>query len=66
MIKEKVYSPIHDEKIRQNINESPIWDECYHEDEIKDIDKPLYCYSMKFEGLTPIQVTKITKPKFTK
>ena len=66
MITEKVYSPIHDPKIRQNINDSPIWDECYHEDEIAEVNKPLYCYSIKFDGLTPIQVTKTTKPKTAK
>jgi hypothetical protein len=66
MITEKIYSPINDQKIRQNLQNSPIWNECYHEDEIADINKQLYCYSIKFEGLLPIQVTKITKPKFYK
>jgi len=66
MITEKVYSSINDEKIRQNLNNSPIWKECYKEDEIKNINKPLYCYSIKFDGLKPIQITKITKPKFHK
>lgn len=63
MITEKVYSPINDQKIRQNLNNSPIWSECYREEEIKDVSKPLYCYSIKFDGLVPIQVTKVTKPK---
>lgn len=66
MITEKVYSPINDEKIRKNLINSPIWNECYKEDEITDTTKPLYCYSIKFDGVTPIQVTKITKPKQNK
>lgn len=63
MITENVYSPILDEKIHENISKSPIWGKCYHESEIEDIKEPLYCYSIKFDGLKPIQVTKLRKPK---
>lgn len=66
MITENVYSPILDEKIHENIDNSPIWKNCFHESEIGNIKEPLYCYSIKFDGLKPIQVTKIRKPKIFK
>lgn len=60
----KVLSPVQDKKIRENLNESPIWKKAYHEDEIKIAEKEnseLYEYSIKFEGLTPVQVTGVKK-----
>lgn len=60
----KVYSPLNDKNIKKNINNSPIWSKCYHEDELdnaKKKHKDLYCYQMKFDGLKPVQVTKISK-----
>lgn len=63
MVTEKVYSPIFDKSLATNIQNSPIWGECYKEDEIADVNKSLYCYSIKFDGLVPIQVTKVSKPK---
>ena len=59
----KVYSPILDKDIRKNINNSPIWKEAYHESEISNIKKPLTEYTFKFEGLKPIQLTKMKKHK---
>lgn len=64
MITEKVFSPINDEKIRINLNGSPIWKNCYRQEEItgevlRKYNNILYIYSIKFDGLTPIQVTKI-------
>lgn len=59
----KVYSPILDKDIRKNINNSPIWEEAYHESEIDDVKKPLTEYTFKFEGLTPVQLTKMKKYK---
>jgi len=60
---EKIYSPILDTNISKNINKSPIWDDCFHEEEEKPSGTPLICYTIKFDGLTPVQVTKISKPK---
>jgi hypothetical protein len=62
MTTEKVYSFILDKFIKHNIAKSPIWKNCYHESDNKE---PLthyskyYIYSIKFEGLKPIQVTKV-------
>ena len=68
MITEKVYSTVLDEKIHEHLNNSPIWEngKCFHETEIADVKQPLYCYHIKFDGLKPIQVTKLTKPKMIK
>lgn len=59
----KVYSPIFDKDIQKNISNSPIWGEAYHESELGEIKKPLTEYTMKFDGLTPVQVTKMRKHK---
>lgn len=59
---EKVFSKIHDPKIHKDIWNSPIWDECYHLDEIES-KAGFYQYSIKFDGLKPIQVTNIHKFK---
>lgn len=63
MIKENVYSPIFDPKIHEHLNNSPIWGNCFHESEINNINEELYCYSIKFNGLKPIQITNIKKYK---
>lgn len=55
---EKIYSPVNDTKIQDNISGSPMWKECYAPEEISDVNKPLYCYWIKFDGLKPVQVTK--------
>ena len=60
---EKVYSPTLDKDFQKNIRDSEVWKECYREEEIVDIDKVLYCYYVKFDGLKPVQVTNITKVK---
>lgn len=60
----KVISPVNDKDIRQNLNGSPIWKQAYHETELKLAEKnhtELYEYSIKFEGLKPIQVSDIKK-----
>lgn len=59
MVTEQVYSNIWDENISDHLDISPIWKECF-----KDEDKPenvKYRYTIKFEGVLPVQVTKITK-----
>lgn len=57
-----VISPTLDENIQERINNSLIWEVAFHEDEITDEiyhKHPIwYIYSIKFDGLRPIQVTK--------
>jgi len=58
----KVYSPVDDKEIRSNLNGSPIWKQAYHADELeaaKTKHAVLYEYSIKFNGLQPIQVTGV-------
>lgn len=59
-----VYSPVEDKQIRTNLNNSPIWKKAYHEDELERAEKRyphLFKYTFKFDGLKPIQVTKIRR-----
>jgi len=61
---EKVYSKIEDKNIKKSLNDSPIWKEAIHEDELAEVQekgKPLFEYSIKFEGTKPVQVTDIKK-----
>jgi len=61
----KVYSPVEDKDIRKNINTSPIWTGLrYHESELDEARKKhseLYEYTIKFDGLKPIMLSKISK-----
>lgn len=61
----KVYSPIEDKKIRENINGSPIWTGLrYHITELdiaKEKHMVLYEYSFKFEGTKIVQFTGMKK-----
>ena len=60
----KVYSPVEDKDIRNNLNGSPIWKKAYHADELdaaKQKHKILYEYVIKFDGLKPIMLNKISK-----
>jgi hypothetical protein len=61
----KVYSPVADEKIRVNLNDSPIWKGLRYTAEELEIAKAkhpvLYEYSFKFDGLVVIQLTGIKK-----
>jgi len=59
-----VYSFVEDKDIKKDINNSPIWKSAIHEDEFVNVqikDKPLFQYKMKFDGLKPVQVSKIKK-----
>jgi hypothetical protein len=56
---EKVYSPIKDDNIKNDIKNSPIWKECYHTNDTKPTVKQMFVYTIKFDGLVPIQVMKI-------
>jgi hypothetical protein len=58
----KVYSPVDDKEIRNNLNNSPVWKQAYHTDDLPVARKKhatLFEYSVKFDGLKPIQVTNI-------
>jgi hypothetical protein len=60
----KVYSPVEDKEIRNNLNASPIWKQAYHEDEFENAKRKhsnLYEYSIKFDGLKPIQLTNMKR-----
>ena len=64
----KVYSPVEDKKIRENLGKSPIWSgQRYHLDELAEAKKKhsvLFEYTFKFDGLKVVQFTgmkKITK-----
>jgi hypothetical protein len=60
----KVYSPIEDKAIRENLNGSPIWKKAYHAEDLPRIttgNAVVFEYSIKFEGLKPVQVTNVKK-----
>ena len=60
----KVYSPVEDNEIRKDLNNSPIWKKAYHEEEFMANPKRYptwFVYSFKFDGLKPQQVTNIQK-----
>jgi hypothetical protein len=61
----KVYSPIEDKKIRETLNDSPIWKGLrYHISEVEIAKKNhpiLFEYSFKFEGLKMVQFTGVKK-----
>jgi hypothetical protein len=55
----KIYSPIKDDNIKKDITHSPIWKNCYHNDDDKPNVPQMFVYTIKFNGLIPIQVLKI-------
>ena len=62
----QVCSKINDKNIRNNLSDSPIWDNCKHLDELTEEEKvsgEWYCYKVKFDGTIPVQVinTKLLK-----
>jgi len=60
----KVYSPVNDENIQKDLNGSPIWKQAYHESEVAVAQKnhtEVYEYSVKFDGLKPVQLTGVKK-----
>lgn len=63
MITEIVMSPIKDPNIKKNLNESPIWKNCYRKDEMTDEIRKKHEvwveYHIKFDGLKPTQVIKV-------
>ena len=63
VVVEEVYSPVHDTKIKSDISGSEIWKSCYKKEEVTTevLNKHprMYKYTIKFDGLTPFQVTKV-------
>jgi len=60
----KVYSPVYDENIQKNLDGSPIWKKAFHSDELVEATKDnanIFEYSIKFDGLKPVQVTDVKK-----
>jgi hypothetical protein len=60
MTTEKVLSPIDDPHIRYTLGRSPIWKQAYKEDE-KLPEGRIYVYHMKFDGLKPVQLLKVSQ-----
>jgi len=61
---EKVYSPIEDTKIREDLDGSPMWKLTYHESDLelaKSKHPVLFEYVIRFDGLKPVFVTKVSK-----
>lgn len=60
----KVYSPVEDKGIRNDLQNSPIWRTAYHKEDLEDAVKKhnqIFEYSIKFDGLKPVQVTNVKK-----
>jgi hypothetical protein len=60
----KVYSPVNDENIKKNLEGSPIWKKAYTAEELVDAKKSnttMYEYSIKFDGLKPVQLSDFKK-----
>jgi len=55
----KVYSPVVDDDIKNNLKTSQIWTKCYHETELEEAMKEpsLTCYTIKFDGAIPVQLS---------
>lgn len=62
MITEIVLSPIKDEKMNSDIKNSLIWKNAFKPEEINDEIRKKYNvwyeYTIRFDGLKPIQMTK--------
>ena len=62
MTTEKVISPVEDKKMNSDISNSPVWKNAYKPEEFTDEILRKYPawfeYTVKFDGLKPIQMTK--------
>ena len=63
MTTEIVMSPVKDENFKTHLEDSPVWKNCYHADEVTDEIRNKYPkwfeYHVKFEGLKPFHLTKV-------
>lgn len=64
---EEVYSPIRDKDVKKDISNSIIWGKAFKKEDLNDEVKAKYpkwyCYTIKFKGLIPLQVTKFKEVK---
>lgn len=65
---EIIYSPINDHRIKAELIDSPIWRICYTKEELtKEVMSKhhgrMYAYSIKFDGLIPVQHTNTKELK---
>jgi len=62
MTSEKVLSPIRDDKMNSHLNESEVWKNAYHPEEVTDEIRAKYPYwfryTIKFNNTIPVQCTK--------
>jgi len=66
MTVEVILSPIFDKQFNKNVKHSTVWKNCFRKDELKEFKKKfnqIYSYTVKFDGLVPIQCTKFPKSK---
>ena len=59
---ETVISPVKDEKMNSHLNNSEVWQKAYKAEELTERIKGMYPawyeYTLKFDGLKAIQMTK--------
>jgi len=63
LVDEKVYSPVNDIDIKKHLNESEIWKNAFKKEELtKEVLNKypnMFEYSVKFDGLKPVQLTGV-------
>jgi len=60
---EMVYSPIEDKNLKNDLQNNPIWKNCFHKEEYeeaKDKYPRWFLYSIRFDDLKPIQLLKVS------
>ena len=60
----EVYSTIKDENAKKNLKKSPLWLSAYTKEEVEEEDfnfDELWKYTIKFDGVTPIYLTKVER-----
>jgi len=57
---EVIYSKTLDKGIKKDIKNSPIWADAHAKEELSDTNG-YYKYSIRFDGLKPVQILKIQK-----
>lgn len=62
MTSEKVISPVKDEKMNSHLKTSEVWKKAYKPEELTEKIRAMhpawYEYTVKFDGVKPIQMTK--------
>jgi len=57
---ESVYSKVEDKNFGKNINNSPVWNDCYTADDLP-VNFKGFVYKVAFDGTKPVQVMKMKK-----